>query len=339
MASPLHTTAFAPKIAPVLLRILKLLATGLQPPEGFNYGSLFLIPKDDSLLIDHTRPILVANADNRIIAKLLANLLGPELNKILHASQKGFIPGRCGLEHIHALTASFYGAVEEGDQLYVLFLDTKKAFNSVDHRFVHKMLKKIGLPGWMRNTIHGLMTNVKVRPVFATKAEHDISILRGVKQGCPLSPLLFALCYDMLLQQLAKKDDHDAYAFVGDLALDEASIRPILNALRTSQKFADFSGLGLNLDKQDGGNSGSQANHTDHGQATPVVPGKQGRRGSQIPRGSRGPGGHDHTHIPRRGRQVLRAGRTAPADHQGVYVKSAHPHLPYPSSSTSLIFT
>jgi hypothetical protein len=239
----------AEEIAPVLLRILKLLATGIKPPEGFNYGSLFLIPKDDSLLIDHTRPISVANADNRIIAKLLANLLGLELNKILHASQKGFIPGRCGLEHIHDLTASFYGAVEEGDQRYVLFLDTKKAFDSVDHRFVHKMLKKIGLPGWMRNTIHGLMTNVKVRPVFATKAEHDISILRVVKQGCPLSPLLFALCYDMLLQQLAKKDDHDAYAFADDLALDAASIRPIISALRTIQKFADFSGLGLNLDK------------------------------------------------------------------------------------------
>ena len=183
----------AEEIAPVLLRILKLLAKGHKPPEGFNYGSLFLLPKDDSLLIEHTRPISVANADNRIIAKLLANLLGPELNKILHASQKGFIPGRCGLDHIHDLTASFYGAAERGDQRYVLFLDTKKAFDSVDHRFVHAMLKKIGLPGWMRNTIHGLMSNVKVRPVFASKAEHDISILRGVKQGCPLSPLLFAM--------------------------------------------------------------------------------------------------------------------------------------------------
>jgi hypothetical protein len=189
------------------------------------------------------------NADNRIIPKLLANLLGPKLNKILHASQKGFIPGRCALEHIHDPTASFYGAVEEGDQRYVLFLDTKKAFDSVDHRFDHEMLKKIGLPGWIRNTIHGLMTNVKVRPVFATKAEHDIFILLGAKQGCPLSPLLFVLCYDMLLQQIAKKDDHDAYAFADDLALDAASIRPIFSALRIIRKFADFSGLGLNLDK------------------------------------------------------------------------------------------
>jgi hypothetical protein len=55
-----------------------------------------------------------------------------------------------------------------------LFLDTKKAYDSVVHRFVHAMLKKIGLPAWIRKTIHGLMTNVTVRPVFATKPEHDI---------------------------------------------------------------------------------------------------------------------------------------------------------------------
>jgi hypothetical protein len=182
-----------------------------------------LLPKDDSLLIDHTRPISVTNTDNHIIAKMLANLLGLELAKILHPSQKGFIPGRCGLDHIHALTASFYGSAEKGDRRYVLFLDTEKAFDSVDHRFVHAMLKKVGVPMWMRRTIHGLMSNVKVRPSFATLPDHDIPINRGVKQGCPLSPLLFALCYDLLLTQLAKEDDHDAYAFADDLALDAAT--------------------------------------------------------------------------------------------------------------------
>jgi hypothetical protein len=199
----------AEDIAPVLLRILYLLATGLQPLEGVNYGALFLLPKDESMLIDHTRPISVANADNRIIAKLLASLLGPELSNILHASQNFFIPGRCGLDHIYDLTASFYGAAAKRRQRYVLFLDTKKAFHSVDHRFVHAMLKKIGLPTWMRSTIHGLMTNVKVSPVFACSSEHDIPILRGVEQGCPLSPLLFALCYDILLQQLTPRPRQD----------------------------------------------------------------------------------------------------------------------------------
>ena len=239
----------AEEVAPVLLRILVLMASGRRPPAGFNHGCLFLLAKDGSLLIDHTRPISVANADNRIVAKLLANLLGPVFNEILHASQKGFIPKRCGLDHVRAITSLFYGAVAKGDQHYILFLDTKKAFDSVDHTFIHAMLTKIGVPPWIRRTIRGLMTNVRVRPSFATKAEHDIPIHRGVIQGCPLSPLLFALCYDFLLNQLSKSDTHGAYAFADDLALDSGSMRPIISALLSITRFAHFSGLGLNLDK------------------------------------------------------------------------------------------
>jgi hypothetical protein len=52
----------------------------------------------------------------------------------------------------------------------------------------------------------------------------------------------------MLLRQLAEKYDHDAYASTDDLVLDAVSIRPIISALRIIQKFADFSGFGLNLD-------------------------------------------------------------------------------------------
>jgi ribonuclease HI/exonuclease III len=238
----------AEEVAPVLLRILALLASGRKPPAGFNNGTLFLLAKDGSLLIDHTRPISVTNADNRIIAKLLANLLGPIFNETLHTSQKGFIPKRCGLDHVRAISSLFYGAVTKKDQHYILFLDTKKAFDSVDHAFVHMMLAKIGVPAWIRHTIHGLMTNVTVRPSFGS-TEHDIPIHRGVKQGCPLSPLLFALCYDYLLTQLAQPDTHGAFAFADDLALESSTIQPIIDALHKIKRFARFSGLGLNLDK------------------------------------------------------------------------------------------
>ena len=58
---------------------------------------------------------------------------------------------------------------------------------------------QIGLPPWVVNVVTGLMHEVKVTPVLGAAHATRIDIRRGVKQGCPLSPLLFAICYDSLL--------------------------------------------------------------------------------------------------------------------------------------------
>ena len=200
---------------------------------------LFLIPKDDSLLIDNTRPISVTNADNRIITKVLA--------RVLHAMQKGFIPGRVGLDHIREINQRYYSALDRKHQYYILFLDTRKAFDSIHHDFIHATLRKLRVPQWICNAIAGLMAHVAVLPVFSRA--HAIPIKRGVKQGCPLSPLLFAICYDVLLTALDKVPDHVSLAFADDLAAGAEGLDTILAILRIINTFAKHSGLGLNIRK------------------------------------------------------------------------------------------
>ena len=88
-----------------------------------------------------------------------------------------------------------------------------------------------------------------------------IDILRGVKQGCPLSPLLFIIAYDPLLFKLRldkglkafafsddlKLDkDLEAFAFADDLALFGDSITAISPALSLINLFSIVSGLGVN---------------------------------------------------------------------------------------------
>ena len=92
------------------------------------------------------------------------------------------------------------------------------------------------------------MFNVKVKWV-GDLAGPSIKIERGVKQGCPLSPLLFAICYDVLLRRLIAKPTVSPYAFADDLAASASSIGDIIWTLRTLIEFSRFSGLGLNIDK------------------------------------------------------------------------------------------
>jgi ribonuclease HI/exonuclease III len=237
-------------VGPILLRITHALARGETPPAGFNYARLFLIPKNSSLEIASTRPISVTNSDNRIIAKCLTTAITPALQAILHLAQKGFVPGRTGAEHILRLNEAYYSHLTRKQQYFILFLDTKKAFDSINHDFIIAVIDKMGMPQWFCAAIAGLLSDVRVYPVLAEDTGVFIPITRGVKQGCPLSPLLFAICYDVLLHALEHAHpDLDMFAFADDLALGSLSLPKIISALKIIRIFSSFSGLGLNIKK------------------------------------------------------------------------------------------
>ena len=236
--------------SPIAADIFNSLADGVVPPAGFNYGVLFLLPKKGLGTPEDTRPISVTNACNRIIAKGVLSCIIPALKEFIHSSQKGFIPGRESGDHIRELNEQFYKALEVNDsELFVLFVDTQKAFDSVDHDFLNAVLGKIGFPTWIINIVKGLLSRVSVTPVFGGHTSVWIDILRGVKQGCPPSPLLFAICYDPLLSRLAEIKGLKVFGFADDVALAAASFRELCEAMKIIDLFSAASGLTINVGK------------------------------------------------------------------------------------------
>lgn len=137
--------------APIALDMLNDMANGAKPPKGFNEGLLFLLPKGSSGLVTDTRPLSVTNTNNRIIAALCAKAIEPAVGRLIGKSQVGFLKGRICDDNICDLTDRYYRALEEKRSAYVLFLDVKKAFDSVHHTWIHSLLKKAGLPSWFRS--------------------------------------------------------------------------------------------------------------------------------------------------------------------------------------------
>jgi ribonuclease HI len=234
--------------APLLREILLFISSGKLPPSDFNNGRLFIIPKDGSSTVDRTRPITVNNADNRIIAKLTTIALTPGLDHMLDSAQQGFIPGRSGDNHILDLNKFYYDAIRNRNPAFILLLDTAKAFDSIDHDFLFALINKINMPPWINNTITALFHDVNVFPVLDGPPTVSIQIHRGVKQGCPLSPLLFALAYDPLLSLLSAASC-DPKAFADDLGIPADDIDTLLIAMPIIDAFAAISGLGLNIEK------------------------------------------------------------------------------------------
>jgi hypothetical protein len=128
-------------------------------------------------------------------------------------------------------------------------LDTHKAFDSVDHEWIHLVLKRAGFPAWFTHFVRGTLTDVKVAPFFGVKPTEWIPIFRGVKQGCPLSPLLFILAYDPLLLDLGRSPLLRNFAFADDLAVTAHSLLDFDFAFVAIDKFTYFSGLGINKKK------------------------------------------------------------------------------------------
>jgi len=87
--------------------------------------------------------------------------------------------------------------------LYTGYVDLEKAFDSVPRKLIYRVLDMLGVPQGVIDMVKELYRDQRV----TCKAEGALSgqekaTSRGVKQGCPLSPLLFNLCLEFLLRQM-----------------------------------------------------------------------------------------------------------------------------------------
>ena len=168
---------------------------------------------------------------------------------LIDPAQKGFLSGIQGTDHVVDLNTLFYNAVVRKKDKFIFFLDTAKAFDSIDHHWIQDLLVKTKFPAWFINFFKASVHNVRVTPFFGTMSSILIDIRRGVKQGCPLSPLLFLIAYDPLIHDLASTPTLSPLAFADDLAVAFDNITDLDYPLRRIDDFSAISGLGRNKDK------------------------------------------------------------------------------------------
>ena len=113
----------------------------------------------------------------------------------------------------------------------------------------------MGFHPWLISMILLLYHNAYVTPVLNHHNHVLIPIQRGVKQGCPLSPLIFAICYDPLLVYLSQinEDEQTAalFAFADDLVAETPSLKVLNICMILIDAFSAVSGLGVNHDKSE----------------------------------------------------------------------------------------
>jgi ribonuclease HI len=234
----------------ILFQVLQSLGTTQTPPPEFNMANLSLFPKDDTDYIGSGRPLSVNNTDNRLIASTIRACVHDPIKDFLHPEQHGFLKGKDIRDNIKFFNDKFYTACEAKTHYSLFLFDFQKAFDSVSHEFIISVLEKIKMPVWMVNTVRNLLFDATLNVNQFGDFGFAIKVQRGVKQGCPLSPLLFNLVMDVLLHHLLSlPNPPDVAAYADDLGLGFTDPAQYAAAAEVMHMFGEASGLKLNQKK------------------------------------------------------------------------------------------
>ena len=227
-------------------------------------GILSLIFKSgDETSLSNWRPITLLNVDYKIIARVLAQRLQKVIAKIVSSDQNGYIKNRFIGFSIRQIQDIIDYAEECNLNGVLLFLDYQKAFDSIEWNFMNMTLEKFGFGNAFINLVKMLYKNANNKIVNNGWVSNSFEISRGIRQGCPISALLYILAAEIMAERIRHNDNirgikvgRSKIIKLTQMADDttiflesEHNIPILLNEI---QRFSEVSGLILNKAKTKG---------------------------------------------------------------------------------------
>lgn len=176
---------------------------GTLPPT-LNLAHISMILKKDkpSDCCGSYRPISLLGVDCKILSKLLARRLEEVLPILVGPDQTGFVKNRYSVSNVRRLLNIIHFSNSTKKRVLAVSLDAEKAFDRVEWEYLFDVLDRFGLGlnfiEWVkllyRSPVARVMVNGLVSDIFP--------LCRGTRQGCPLSPLLFALALEPLAETI-----------------------------------------------------------------------------------------------------------------------------------------
>lgn len=258
--------AFKGRLCPILMRIFSEALESEAFPQSFTKSHTILIPKSaDKEKLRHAdgyRPITLCNVDYKIFAKILANRLQFVMSIVVGPHQTCGLKGRSTQTNIHIARTILDFCSNVFDQLALLQVDLAKAFDRVSHSFLFSLLQQANVGSTLLKGVKLCYNNCTTRLIVNGHLSQPISISSSVKQGCPMSPLLFSLYLEPMCLHIIQSHNIHGFrllenevkvlAYADDIAFfctDKPSIERIVDAV---EQFGSVSGAQVNYSKSSG---------------------------------------------------------------------------------------
>ena len=248
-------------VVKILLQLMNIIFSHALYPTTWTNNFLKAIyksgPTDDP---GNYRGLAIGSVMAKLYSTVLLNRLEIIVTErgILSKNQIGFIKGFRTADHIYVLKTLITKYTKNKGKLFAAFIDFKKAYDTVNRDILLKTLTEYGITGNLWKNIQAIYKSVNYTIKLKNQAMSPISSDLGLKQGCPLSPLLFNLYINEIAKHLSptsedsimlqnEKITHLMYA--DDLIILASSKKTLQDKLNNLSKFAELKEISVNTKK------------------------------------------------------------------------------------------
>ena len=246
----------------ILLEIFNCFLKNGKIPKSWCEGLITPILKsgksDDP---DNYRGICISNALLKCLCSMLNNRLKKFCAKfnLIAKEQIGFREKSRTTDHLFTLKTVISKHLNEkkGNKVYSCFIDLRKAYDSIHHEALFYKLKKANINSLYLDLIRDIYAKTSCAVKVNGKCTEFFNYSKGVRQGCPLSPLLFNIFIDGVVKKLDKTNptplnldkNLSCLLYADDLVILSATKDGLQKCLDAAESFFTKWNLDINCDK------------------------------------------------------------------------------------------
>ena len=178
----------------LLLNLVQTVWRERRVPQDWSDAVLVPIPKKGDLtMCDNWRGISLLDVVGKVAATVVQGRLQQLAEEVLPESQCGFRKGRGCSDMIFTIRQLIEKSNEHKAKVFLVFIDLKKAYDSVPREALWVALGKLGVPDSMIELIQSFHQDIKATIRLGSTQLDVIEVGNGLRQGCCMAPALFNL--------------------------------------------------------------------------------------------------------------------------------------------------